>query len=682
MTDSSLVSPKYWRLLLTIWLAALVLIVLTWGHVFALVGESQAREMAAAESELANLTRVSQEHALRTFRSADQAIRFIQSRYLEVGDRLDLKALTSSGVIDTEIFNQVGIIDAQGILTHSNLPITSRLDLSDREHFKVHVANETAGLFISKPVLGRASGKWSIQLARRITRANGDFAGVVVISMDPGYFTRFYSALNLGSQGLNALYGLDGIARARKVGAKEDAGASGAAASALARIARGEEFGAYTEQSVVDGVVRMLYFRKIPQYQLMVVAGREKQEVLAEYQRGKDALILQALLLSALILALAAGLVRYLGQLRRAVAARQAVQRQQQDHAQQLDIIFALSPDGFVSFDAEYRVKYVSPAFSQMTAQGAVQLEGLDEHDFSAWLGQRCLPEAPFIGVSALRAQADSRQSAVSKLVGLCGREKRVLQVGLRSSASASVSQILYFRDVTHETEVDHMKSEFLATAAHELRTPMASIFGFSELLLSQPMEAAGQQEALGIIYSQSKLMSKILDELLDLARIEARRGKDFRYTRVCLQTLVADVVKAYPQPKDRSSPELRMPQEPPLYVMADQGKLRQALQNVLSNAYKYSPAGGAVVIELEAHRAADRQPEVCIHISDPGIGMSAEQMNRVCERFYRADASGKIPGTGLGMSIVKEIIDLHRGQLGLHSTPGQGSRITLCLPG
>jgi signal transduction histidine kinase len=310
-----------------------------------------------------------------------------------------------------------------------------------------------------------------------------------------------------------------------------------------------------------------------------------------------------------------------------------------------------------------------------------VRLDGLGEHDFSAWLGQRCLPDAPFVGVSALRAQA-AKPSAVTQLVSLCGSGKRVLQVGLRSSTSSSVSQILYFRDVTHETEVDHMKSEFLATAAHELRTPMASIFGFSELLLSQPMEAAGQQEALGIIYSQSKLMSKILDELLDLARIEARRGKDFRYTRVCLQTLVADVVKAYPQPKYRSSPELRMPQEPSLYVMADQDKLRQVIMNVLSNAYKYSPAGGAVVIEIEAHHAAGRQPEVCIHISDSGIGMTPEQMGRVCDRFYRADTSGKTPGTGLGMSIAKEIIDLHRGQLILHSTPGRGSRITLCLPG
>jgi hypothetical protein len=112
-------------------------------------------------------------------------------------------------------FNQVGIIDAKGIYVLANLPTTGKLDLSDREHFKVHVATNTGELFVSKPVLGRASGKWSIQLTRRITRANGEFAGVVVVSIDPGYFTRFYKELNLGSEGLAALYGLDGVARAQ-----------------------------------------------------------------------------------------------------------------------------------------------------------------------------------------------------------------------------------------------------------------------------------------------------------------------------------------------------------------------------------------------------------------------------------------------------------------------------------
>ncbi|MDR3368669.1 ATP-binding protein [Rhodoferax sp.] len=667
--------------LLAIWIAAIVLMLLTWWQVFHLVSESRVREITSAERDLANITRVSQEHASRTLRSADQVIRFVQSRYLEVGNRLDLKDLTAKGVIDAEIFNQVGIIDPHGILILSNRQTHGRLDLSDREHFRVHIAADTGQLFVSKPVIGRTAGNLSIQLTRRITRANGEFAGVVVVSMDPGYFTRFYGDIQLGSKGLAALYGLDGVARARRVGDKEDFGVSAPSALMFARIAKGEEFGTYTNRSPVDGIERLYYYRKIPQYPLVVTEGLDMQELLNDHRSDRNALLLQATVVTVLILALAAALSRYLLQIRQAIAERQFALTQTQDRTEQLNAIFVLSPDGFVAFDRERRVKYVSPAFLQMMAPGPVQVEGFDETEFSAWLKQRCESETPFAGLAALRSEVTAGTPDAHQLIEINRNGKRMLQVGLRCSESSTVSQILYFRDVTHEAEVDQMKSEFLSTAAHELRTPMASVYGFSEVLLAQEFDAATQREFLTIIYQQSKLMSEILDELLDLARIEARRGKDFRYTRVCLQELAADVVKAFKLPPNRALPELLTPEQP-LYVMADAGKLRQAILNVLSNAYKYSPEGGTVRMEVDAKGVADVPATVCIHVTDHGMGMTQKQLERVCERFYRADNSGSIPGTGLGMSIVKEIIELHGGRVTLSSTFGQGTRVSLILPG
>jgi signal transduction histidine kinase len=109
---------------------------------------------------------------------------------------------------------------------------------------------------------------------------------------------------------------------------------------------------------------------------------------------------------------------------------------------------------------------------------------------------------------------------------------------------------------------------------------------------------------------------------------------------------------------------------------------MRQALSNVLSNAYKYSPGGGPVRVRLvRGHATAEGPGTVGIEVQDGGIGMSAEQLARVSERFYRADASGNIPGTGLGMSIVKEITELLGGRLALASEPGQGTTVTLWLP-
>jgi len=529
-------------------------------------------------------------------------------------------------------------------------------------------------------VLGRASKKWSIQLTRRINHPNGEFAGVVVVSVDPGYFTRFYSELRLGKNGVMALYGLDGVARARQVGEREEFGTPAPNAIMLKRIAAGQTEGTYTSRSVVDGIERMYHYRKIPQYPLVVVDGLDTQYLLANHQRAKEAFWLQAGVVSALILALAAALTRHLEHMRKQLLSRQIVQRQIEDRNEQLSAIFELSPDGFVSFDEQRCVKYINPAFVLMTEPGAGQLEGLDEHDFSAWLAQRCLPGSVFVGVAALRADIARGKADKRELIELDIQGKRVLQVSLRCSQASSVSQILYLRDVTHETEVDQMKSEFLSTAAHELRTPMASILGFSEVLLSDDFDLPTQHAFLTTIYEQSRLMANILNELLDLARIEARRDKDFRYTRVEVQELVAGVVKAFQLPPGRSAPQLHMPPEP-LYLMADAGKLRQAVLNVVSNAYKYSPAGGPVNIKAVSKDEDGQMPQVCIEVTDAGIGMTPAQLARVCERFYRADSSGKISGTGLGMSIVREIVELHRGTLGLDSMPGRGTQVSLCLP-
>ncbi|MFM2065927.1 MAG: hypothetical protein RLZZ584_836 [Pseudomonadota bacterium] len=666
---------------LTLWITAAMLVLLTWLHIAQLVNDSRARELAAATRDLANITRVTEEHAERTLQGADQVIRFVQERFLVEGKRLDLVALTERGVIDAQNFNQVGVIDARGIYLLSNQPGFTRMDLSDREHFRVHLSGDTGTLFVSRPVVGRATGKWSIQLTRRITRADGSFAGVVVVSMDPAYFGGFYSDLNLGAQGIAALYGMDGTARARRVGARVEFGADARASRMYPRIAAGQLHGSYMDASVVDQVERILHYRKLPHYPL-VVAGQAVGDVLANHRRTRDALLLQGGLVSALILALAAALTRHLRQIRRDVAARQTAQQQLRDRTEQLDAIFEMSPDGFVGFDRQGLLKYVNPAFLRMTHASAASLLGLTDAAFTRWLDSICLPGAGLPGLGALKQPSGAVAVAARRdCITIVGHGNRILQVGLRESEASSIARILYFRDVTHETEVDQIKSEFLSTAAHELRTPMASILGFSEVLLGDGIGSADQQEFLGVIHEQSRNMARILDELLDLARMEARRGKDFKLAALNLNQLVEDVVKACKVPAGRALPEVDLPCEP-LQLVADIGKLRQALLNVLSNAYKYSPAGGAVQVQVERVPAmADRPACAAMCITDHGIGMTADQVHHVCERFYRADKSGKLPGTGLGMSIVKEIIELHGGTLEITSAVGRGSCISLYVP-
>jgi signal transduction histidine kinase len=667
------------RILTILWLSSLLLLLATVLHVYFLEKQDRSREFAVAERQLSNLTRVSQEHANRTFQSADQVIRFVQSRYLEVGAKLDLQELTAKGVIDTQIFNQVGIIDATGIYSLSNLPIKQKMDLSDREHFRVHVAADTGQMFISKPVMGRASGKWSIQLTRRITRSDGTFAGVVVVSIDPGYFTRFYADLDLGAQGLAALYGMDGVARARMVGDVADYGAQASKSRVFAEIDGGSAYGSYTQRSVVDGLERLYYYRKVPAFPLVVLAGTEVRYLLAGHIESRNALFLQAGLLSLLIIFLAVALTYHLKKIRKETASRHMAEMENRRRAVQLSAIFTMSPDGFVSFDEKRQIQYVNPAFGRMTGMPTDSLRGMDEMDFSAWLSSRCTGAAAFQGLAKMHSHSGPDGRKAFEIIEVAGPDKRLLQVGLLQSDSESVPLILYFRDVTQEVEVDRMKSEFLSTAAHELRTPMASIYGFVEILLSDGGLNAAQQEYLEIVDRQSKLMVHILNDLLDLARIEARRGSDFKYTELDVQALLRNIVQSFPLPAQRAQVRLNMPEQA-IVLSADEGKLRQVMVNILSNAYKFSAVQQGVEVDLELQQENGAKV-VCIHVTDHGIGMTAEQLAQVFVRFYRADASGKVSGTGLGMSIVKEIVELHGGRIALQSSPGQGTRVSLWLP-
>ena len=670
------------RTLWGVWLSAVFLVGLVGWHLGNLTDEDYQRRLATSTHDLANLTRVGQEHASRTLRSADQVVRFVQAGYLEQGTRLDLSAITQRGVIDTEIFNQVGVIDANGIYALSNRPVTGTLDLSDREHFKVHVENDTGELFVSKPVIGRATGKWSIQLTRRISLADGKFGGVVVVSVDPRYFTHFYSELRLGKKGLMALYGMDGVGRGRRVGDAEDFGTKVTQSQLFGVLDQGQKEGSFIERSQVDGVERLVFFRRIPGYSLLVVAGLDTEELLAQHHRARQGLRSQAVFSALLIFLLAGTLTRFLIKLQRTFAARIKMQSLVQERTEQLDGIFALSPDGFISFDQSRRISYVNPAFCLMVGLADMQLEGLDERAFSAWLAQRCVNGSKFAGIDALRTRMEAGDADARQKIEVLAPAKRVLQVGLRRNAAGLVSQILYFRDITAETKVDVMKSEFIAAAAHELRTPMTSILGFTEVLLTQETEPAEQREFLAVVFQRSQLMARILDDLLDLARIEARQGQDFRYAGVDAQRLVIEVVRSLHVGDDSLAPLLHLPVGR-LILMADAGKLRQALTNVLHNAYKYArrdvpnQVGVAVVVK----ESTDGAQQLCFEVSDTGIGMTPEQSSRIFERFYRADASGQVLGTGLGMSIVKEIVDLHHGEVKVVSVLGQGTSVSLCLP-
>ena len=216
---------------------------------------------------------------------------------------------------------------------------------------------------------------------------------------------------------------------------------------------------------------------------------------------------------------------------------------------------------------------------------------------------------------------------------------------------------------------------DFLAAAAHELRTPVTSIYGFADLLRTRTFDRETTRDVVATLHQQAEHLVRLLNELLDLSRIEARAAQAFDFERQPLgPILMAAATEARP-PGDPRAAALRVASGLP-ELMLDRVKMRQALANVLSNAYKFSRPDAPV--SVEAFRDGSR---VGIRVSDRGIGMSQGDLSSLFERFWRAEGAREIPGSGLGMALTREIVRFHGGTIEVQSAPGEGTQVTLWLP-
>ena len=354
---------------------------------------------------------------------------------------------------------------------------------------------------------------------------------------------------------------------------------------------------------------------------------------------------------------------------------------------QQLDTVLNMSPDGYVYFDEAGLVSSVNRAVERITGLPLGKLMGMDMATFVEQLRLAAEPDQPFpladilwLVLTEQPAQAEideGKASTAPMILRLRTPRVSVLQCNF---ARAGRGSVLYLHDVTHLTELDRMKSEFLATAAHELRTPMASVVGFSELLLNREFDEATTKDFLGTIHRQGLILTDMLNQLLDLARIEARTAKTFDFRPHSLEELLRECLGTTTIGQDGHVVTLVIPYALP-QLMMDKSYMRRVFMNLLSNAFKYSPHGGEVLVRADSWKDEGGQGWVRVSVSDQGIGMTEEQVSRIFERFYRADDSGQIPGTGLGMSITKEIVSLHHGEISIQSTPGVGTTVTVSLP-
>ncbi|HPO09073.1 MAG TPA: ATP-binding protein, partial [bacterium] len=234
-------------------------------------------------------------------------------------------------------------------------------------------------------------------------------------------------------------------------------------------------------------------------------------------------------------------------------------------------------------------------------------------------------------------------------------------------------------RNIARELKLAKMRSDFVARVSHELRTPLGLIRLFAETL---EMERIGDQERRGqylhTITRESERLSKLIDNVLNFSKIEAGQ-KQYQLSWGSVEDIVESVADSMQFHISRNNLELNVQIEPDLpMIRIDREAMAQALWNLLSNAAKYSGDGRLVQVQVFG-----KDGEVVVSVRDEGIGIAPQNLKRICEKFYRVDDPRvrERGGSGLGLSVVKHIIEGHNGRLDIQSTPGKGSVFSLCLP-
>lgn len=357
--------------------------------------------------------------------------------------------------------------------------------------------------------------------------------------------------------------------------------------------------------------------------------------------------------------------------LNRSLAATNAERtRQLGNERDRMDAILLSVTDGLIVTDLHRRIVLANPA-AQCIFSISSDAEGPTTLDVA--IGEEAANEVVPPTAAALHELPEVELEVMSegRKVFLSARTATVY-----ARNGDVLGYVTVFRDMTRSKELDAMKTEFVSTAAHELRTPLTTLCGFSEILLTRTVSETEQRRFLQYINKESVALASIVSDMLTISRLEMSGADVLRFTRCNLQQICA--AEAEVAQRSTTAHHIDVTGLLPVpEVVGDEGRIGQIVRNVLSNAIKYSPKGGEIAVACEASSRW-----AIITVKDHGIGMTPEQVAHVFEKFYRADAlTTAAPGTGLGMSIVQQVVRHHGGAVWVESEPGVGTTVRVALP-
>ncbi len=363
----------------------------------------------------------------------------------------------------------------------------------------------------------------------------------------------------------------------------------------------------------------------------------------------------------------------------RDITARKRTEAALEQLRQQNELLLNSAGEGIFGVDLQGKATFVNPAAARMLGYEVQELLGQFLHDKMHY-GKADGTSYPGNDCPLVHVLQNGSTIRISEEVywRKDGTQFPVEYVSspMRSEQGQAIGAVVTFQDITHRKAVERMKNEILSTVSHELRTPLASLRGFTELMLKRDFPLEKQRELLTVIHNESVRLSRLIDDFLDLHRIEEGH-LPYTFAPVVLEPILHEMANVFTLESDNHSLRLEITPWLPA-VRADAARVRQVVANLLSNAIKFSPQGGEIVVgvQAEAHR-------VTVWVKDQGIGIPQEAIPNLFTKFFRVDNSDtrNIGGTGLGLALVKEIITAHQGTVWVESIQRSGSTFFFTLP-
>jgi len=580
------------------------------------------------------------------------------------------------------------VLDANGRMSAGTHRATLTTSHADAAYFAVHRDNSTVGLYVSEPTRHSDSGEWTVALSRRIDGPGGNFLGVAAAFLDLEYFTRFYSAIDLGPGSEISLLMRDGSLIVQHPGSITDTGRSFAEKTVFARLVKGTQTPVVLMPSPSDGREKIYAAQTVADFPLAVGASVQKAAVLEAWyiQAMHSAVRTSILCLSVMLL-----MWLVLRELRRREQAEEGLRVQ----TALLDELFESAPEAIVMLDLQERVMRVNREFTRMFGYTASDAQGRP-------LGRLIVPAERVQEVERMARSVSQGQHASSETecVRKDGTRLHVSVLGAPIlTATSQIASYAIYRDITERrlAEAERTKLEtrlrqaekleaigtMAGGIAHDFNNILAAILGYGDMALNATPEGK-LKHYIGNVMSAAHRARALVDQILSYSR--STHGKHLVVNAGMLVEETLELVRAsLPAGIDLHA---RLT-ESQTAVIADPTHIHQLVMNLCTNAVHAMEQGGTLSVTLDAvatpldktlsHGLLPAGHHVRLGVHDSGCGMEPEVVERIFEPFFTTKESGT--GTGLGLALVHGIVTELGGVIDVASRPAKGSAFEIYLP-